>query len=127
MIPIGIGVTCAATMRAQGWTRTSPSERVEDRVAAATRAKIVAMSTLALVRALVDLAYFLDVADGDAVDADLAVAQLEQMAATLHAMTLEEKTGLRSDLLRIADSEEQSGRSERARFCRAFMETSGIE
>jgi len=80
----------------------------------------------ALMRAVAEAALFAGLSPDDVVQPDAAVAQLEQLAAALKALSAGERETFRHFLDDLANDEAKSGTSERAEFLRSVFENLGL-
>lgn len=80
-----------------------------------------------LMKAIIDLAAFLELSDDDTVDPDAAVQQLEELVAALSQLTIPEREELVAyvDEL-IQDQQEQAGSKEYIDFLLSFPESFGL-
>ncbi|HEX8281835.1 MAG TPA: hypothetical protein VF588_00535 [Pyrinomonadaceae bacterium] len=80
-----------------------------------------------LMRAVLDAAAFLELADDETLDPDTAVEQMEQLAATLAELTPEERAELLSFAAESAAGARAAGDEERAEFLASFGESFGLD
>jgi len=80
----------------------------------------------ALMRAVAEAVIFAGLSPDDVVQPDAAVAQLEQLAAVLKALSAGERETFRQFLDDLADDEAKGGTSEREEFLRSAFENLGL-
>jgi hypothetical protein len=80
-----------------------------------------------LMRAVLDAAAFLELADDEILDPDAAVEQMEQMAVTLAELAPDERAGLLRFAAESAVEARASGDEERAEFLESFGESFGLD
>jgi hypothetical protein len=80
-----------------------------------------------LMRAVLDAAAFLELADDETVDPDAAVEQMEQMAATLAGLSPEDRAELLGFAAESAEEARRAGDEERAEFLEGFGAGFGLD
>jgi hypothetical protein len=80
-----------------------------------------------LMRAVLEAAMFLEFADDETLEPDTAVAQMEQIAATLAELSPEERGELIHFAAEWAEDARRDGDEERADFLSSFGESFGLD
>ena len=80
-----------------------------------------------LMRAIAECAVFFGLSSDEAVQPDVAVAQLEQLAAILKALPSQDRGAFRAFLADMSEEEARNGAAERAAFLASAFENLGLE